>query len=122
MRNPGPKTYYRYNYHGSFERKVKKLLQLAKDRAKRKNIEFSITEADLVSVTHCPLLGIEISFDNRGSGGKPNSPSIDRINPSKGYVPGNVWVISAKANRIKSDATPDELVLLVTNMLKFIKN
>jgi hypothetical protein len=29
--------------------------------------------------------------------------------PSLGYVPGNIRVISMRANRIKTDATADEL-------------
>ena len=42
--------------------------------------------------------------------GKDASPSIDRIIPTLGYVRGNVIVVSLKANRIKNDATPDELM------------
>ncbi len=44
--------------------------------------------------------------------GKPHegSPTIDRLDPSKGYVQGNVVVISNKANRIKSNATSDEVM------------
>jgi hypothetical protein len=38
-----------------------------------------------------------------------NAPTLDRINNSCGYVPGNVAVISWRANRIKCDATPEEL-------------
>ena len=46
----------------------------------------------------------------------PNSYSLDRIDSSKGYIPGNVWVISRRANAIKSDATLEELELLVKNL------
>lgn len=45
-----------------------------------------------------------------------NSPTIDRINPKLGYIKGNVWVISNKANRFKNDATLEELELLVANL------
>jgi len=44
------------------------------------------------------------------------SPSLDRINPALGYVKGNVWVISFKANAIKQNATVQELELLVNNL------
>lgn len=40
------------------------------------------------------------------------SPSLDKIIPSLGYVPGNVLVISWRANRIKCDATANELMLI----------
>jgi hypothetical protein len=45
-----------------------------------------------------------------------NSPSLDKIIPSLGYVRGNVQVISQRANSIKRDATLAELELLVQNM------
>ena len=55
----------------------------------------------------CPVLGIPLVI---GEGAcSDNSPSIDRIIPELGYVKGNIKVISRRANRIKNDATPDEL-------------
>ena len=35
---------------------------------------------------------------------KSNSPSIDRLDNTKGYVKGNVWVISTLANNMKNSA------------------
>jgi len=94
---------------------VKAMLNLARARAKKSGIEFTITEGDVSFPTHCPVLGIELSF---GLGmGEPHSlsvrdarASLDRIDNSKGYVPGNVIVVSYRANRIKSDASVGELV------------
>jgi hypothetical protein len=108
--------YYEKHYRGSFEKKMRKLLSLAKARAKKKGLEFCITAEDLIHATHCPLLNIPLDFDKRGKGTNPESPSIDRIDPNEGYVPVNVWVVSAKANRMKSDATLEELELLVENL------
>lgn len=45
-----------------------------------------------------------------------NSPSLDIIIPSKGYVKGNVWVISNRANRAKSNLSLEELKTLVYNL------
>jgi hypothetical protein len=55
----------------------------------------------------CPVLGIPLT---RGTG-KPadSSPTIDKVVPEFGYVPGNIKVISFRANSIKRDATVDEL-------------
>lgn len=116
------KVWRKENRTGSFEKKIKELLTTAKGRAKRNGVEFSITYKDLMEVSHCPLLGILLDFSINGRGGKPNSPSIDRIDPTKGYVPGNVWIISAKANRMKSDATLEELETLVANFRKAMEN
>ena len=76
--------------------------------SKRKNLPCNIEESDLAIPDYCPVLGIPIFF-TEGNGPKPNSPSIDRLKPELGYVKGNVNVISQKANRIKNDATLEEL-------------
>lgn len=59
--------------------------------------------------THCPILGIPVYPMVGNKGGGAHSPSIDRIIPERGYVPGNIVIISNRANRLKSDATIDEL-------------
>lgn len=57
--------------------------------------------------TYCPIFGIKLV---PGVGRQsPNSPSLDRIIPKKGYVPGNVQVISWRANSLKKDANLREL-------------
>lgn len=78
-----------------------RLLHQAKFRAKKHNREFNLTLGDINIPTHCPILGIEL-FRAEGKP-KANSPTIDRIHNDLGYVPGNVWVISHKANTQKKD-------------------
>jgi hypothetical protein len=56
----------------------------------------------------CPVLGIPYDFMSRGKGGRYNSKSIDRIDPSKGYIKGNIRFISRKANGMFLDGTPEE--------------
>lgn len=102
------------------------LINCARSRAKQRNIEFTITENDIKLNTHCPLLGVELYYRDRfnpkreGSY-RDNSASIDRIDSSKGYVPGNVWIISTKANRIKNNSTFDDMKTLVENWQKIIE-
>lgn len=86
----------------------------AKARAKIKNIEFSITENDFEIPDLCPLL--ETPMHRNLDHADDSSYSLDRIDSTKGYIPGNVWVISNRANRIKNDATLEELELLVNNL------
>jgi hypothetical protein len=81
-----------------------------KSSAKRSGIPWEIEYTDLGHPTHCPVLGIELSYTGgRGAGPKADSPSIDRINPKLGYVKGNVAVISHRANIIKQDASSAEI-------------
>lgn len=90
---------------------LKYLVYQAKRRAKAKGLPFDITPADLVMPTHCPIFGIRFEV---GRGRQVDaSATLDRIVPSKGYVKGNVQVISAKANRMKNDASLEELKALV---------
>jgi hypothetical protein len=93
------------------KRNPKQVLVLnAAARARRKGIEFSITENDFEIPTMCPVLGIPLSSTNKRHDG---SPTLDRIINDRGYVPGNVTIISWRANRIKSDATLAELQAIV---------
>ena len=84
------------------------LLGNARRRAAAKGIAFSITKDDIVIPETCPILGVPLQFPD-GVGPHDYSPSLDRIRPELGYVPGNVLVISYRANRIRNDATAEEL-------------
>ena len=88
----------------------KRMLISAKFRASQTGLEFSITEDDIIIPERCPVLGMELSY---GVGRQsPNSPSLDRIDTKRGYVPGNIAVISHRANTLKGDATASELAAL----------
>jgi hypothetical protein len=92
------------------------LFKNAKRRAKEKGLEFSITYDDVKMTDRCPILGIPL-FSADGHA-KDNSPSIDRIDSTKGYVPGNVMIISFRANTLKSDASIDELKMVLEFLCK----
>lgn len=86
------------------------LLQNVRNNAKRRGHEFSLEYEDVVWPTHCPALGIELNYRNKRGGPRNDSPSVDRIDNSKGYVKGNVIVVSQLANRIKTSATPAQVL------------
>lgn len=89
-------------------------------RAKERGLEFDLKVTDLVVPAHCPLLGIPII---RGTGNAhDNSPSLDRIDNTKGYTKDNVWIISKRANTIKSVATYEELEMIASNLKERILN
>lgn len=79
-------------------------------RAKEKGIEWNLSREFLrtLVVPVCPILGIELCYSN--SVLADNSPTIDRINNNLGYIEGNVQVLSCIANRMKSNATPEQLL------------
>lgn len=84
------------------------ILDRARRRAREKKLMFSIDVTDIDIPTHCPILGLPL-LRNEGVNGK-NSPSLDRIDSTKGYIKGNVQVISQLANRMKSNASPEEML------------
>jgi hypothetical protein len=93
--------------------KEKNMLRSARKRAEKNNLPFNLTEDYLKSIYPsdmiCPVLGFEMSMGFDENGWTDTSPSLDRITPEKGYVQGNVVVVSMRANTIKRDATPEEL-------------
>lgn len=105
--------------HGRANTLEASMLDRSKSRARRRGFEHNITIEDIVIPNICPLLGIPL-FPGHG-GVCPNSPTLDRIDSSKGYIKGNVWVISYKANTIKSNATPEELQLIASRLADFIE-
>lgn len=85
------------------------LWHTARTTAKRKGIEFAITREDIVVPETCPYLGCKLTT-TKGLGRVWTNASIDRIDSNEGYVPGNIQVISDLANRMKQNATVEQLL------------
>jgi hypothetical protein len=83
------------------------LFSNAKQRAKKSNIEFSITKEDIDIPDTCPVFGFPLKREERKTW--MYAPSIDRIDNTKGYVKDNIIIVSRRANILKKDATIDEL-------------
>jgi hypothetical protein len=87
------------------------LLKSARGRAKKQNVPFDITIDDIIIPEFCPVLGIKIE---QGIGkNTDNSPSLDKIIPKKGYVKGNIKIISWRANSLKRDSSIEELKKII---------
>ena len=80
------------------------LFHLAKQRARRDGFDFNLCKTDIIIPAICPVLGIELRVNVGGKAPTDNSPTLDRIHPKIGYIKGNIIVISALANKIKSSA------------------
>ncbi len=95
----------------------------AASRAKKANLDFNLEISDITVPSVCPILGIPlVTHMNDGHhAADRDSPSLDRIDPRKGYVKGNVRVISYRANAMKQDASPSELRVFAAGVLKYVE-
>ncbi len=93
-----------------------KLSGLAQQRSKELNRECNIISEDIKLNTICPYLNIPINYNNNVA--SFDSPSLDRIDNSKGYTKDNIQVISHLANSMKSYATNEQLIEFSKNVLK----
>jgi hypothetical protein len=87
----------------------------AKYRAKRDGIEFNIDRSDISIPEKCPIEGIPLKVAV-GGGPRDSSPTLDRIDPAKGYTKGNVRVISHKANHKKQNNTIEDFTRFIRYM------
>ena len=102
----------KYNWTKDYS---KTLMRVTKLRCEKLNIEFNLDYDDFKIPEICPIFKTKIvSGSNRSN----NSPSIDRFDNSKGYVKGNVWIISDRANRLKSNLSKEDLYTFCTEMLR----
>lgn len=85
------------------------MLLCARTNAYTKGVPCTLTVEDIFIPSHCPILGIELGPVGAQQGKRPdNMPTLDRLIPALGYIPGNVSVISMRANRIKDAGTVQE--------------
>jgi hypothetical protein len=84
-----------------------KLWIAARRRHQLKGIPFEIDVEDIIIPDLCPILKIPVRPSKKSV--SANSPSLDRKKPELGYVKGNVWVISHKANSMKNNASIETL-------------
>jgi len=95
---------------------VERLYLSARKRAARTEQPFTLTLEHLRTLWpedgRCPVLGFRMILDR----GSDEGPSLDKIDPARGYVEGNVRIISGRANRVKSDASLDEMRRLLDYM------
>jgi len=80
-------------------------------------LEFNLDLDDIIIPTHCPYLGIELCCDASLKRSK-NKISIDRIDSTKGYIKGNVQVISDLANRMKAEASIEQLLTFAHGVIR----
>jgi len=106
----------------SEEKYLKSLLRHRKNQAKKARVPFNITLGDLPPIPKvCPVFGhhLVIGTTRKNQG---QAPSLDRIRPELGYVPGNVQIISHRANTLKNNARVWELLKVALGTFKHYKD
>ena len=94
-------------------------LNMVRGRARSQKIPFNLTYETMPEIPEvCPVFGFPLKLDVTQSKLQPDSATIDRIEPSKGYTQGNVEFISWRANFLKRDGTLEEFEKLVAHMRK----
>ena len=110
------KALKQYNRTGSRRTErdwIKNTLKTAKTRAEKLNIPFNLEIEHFKIPKLCPVLGIPLEWSDKIT---PNTPSFDRVRPELGYVLGNVRIISMRANRLKNNATIEEMEKILSYM------
>lgn len=93
------------------------ILKRARKHAKDIGVEYNISKEDIIIPTVCPILDIPLYICDKVS---DNSPSLDRIDNTKGYVKGNVVVVSNRVNRIKGDSSLEKFILMTEQYRKIL--
>lgn len=99
------------------ENQAARLFQSCKNNASKRGLEFLISQSDIIIPEYCPILGIKLTNISQKGRVKTNA-SVDRIDPLKGYTRDNIIVISDLANRMKQDATIEELITFAKGVLR----
>ena len=97
-----------------FRRKKQNVLSGRNGTKYEWNIEFE----DIEWPRYCPILGLELLYLSPWDRKQEASVSFDRIDNTKGYVKGNVQIVSWRANRIKNDGTTEEHRLIYEHMFE----
>ena len=106
------------DYHHKWNRRKpeNRLLISAKKRAKEKGLEFNLELSDITIPSLCPVFKVPMVIKT------DTAPSLDRIDSSKGYIKGNIKIISKRANVIKSNGTIEEHQAIIEYMTNELRN
>lgn len=109
------------NWQTNFPEKY--ILSKTKAKCKKYNIPFDLELSDIIIPEYCPILGTKllVGKDTKGKHAHRDLASIDRVDPTLGYVKGNIQVISMLANMMKTNGEKEDLVNFARWIFKYYK-
>jgi hypothetical protein len=106
------------------KRRLGSLAYAAKNRANAKNLPYNINTDFVIELweeqgMQCPITGRMFDLESWGKKAQvnPDAPSIDRIDPTLGYVKGNVRLVTYSANVCLNEYGHDYLLRLCEDIL-----
>lgn len=105
-------------YLNKTDRRKGKIIGNLKHSAKRRGLEFNLEYTDLELPKYCPILKVELQYGYNSN--NLFNASVDRIDNSKGYIKGNIIIISRLANLMKNQANFKQLQLFINNQQKIL--
>jgi hypothetical protein len=111
----------RQKQNSTIEGRAKIFLRNARNSAKKRNQEFSITIQNIVDCWNkqnqiCAYSGNQMTLE----AGKINTVSIERIDSNIGYTSENTILVCQSINRMKSDFSFDEFYNLCKDVALFL--
>ena len=90
---------------------IRAIFNSRKSSAIANGVPFKITLSYAIDIAndYCPVLNTKLNWGIATGKTTANSPSLDKFNANLGYIVGNVYWISHKANAMKQNATLKEV-------------
>lgn len=95
------------------ENPLRSRVTVFRTKSKKLDLPFDLDEEFFIVPETCPVLGVPLDGRTRET-----CWSVDRLIPEKGYTKENCRIISMKANRLKNNASIEDL----EKIIEYIKN
>lgn len=112
LRRPTVNAQARARRRGSIAGIAYSIFKQAKDRARKRNLEFSITRKWIEAALEggrCGATGVQFDTSETATRQNPLAPSLDRMDPKFGYVVGNCRLVTWIYNRAKGDGSDEDV-------------
>lgn len=120
-----PHKKYENTYYSDLDRTKGYMIRNSKYSSKKRGIIFNLKYSDIEIPEYCPLLNIKLTFRLQSDFNEFSHATLDRIDNNKGYIKGNIMVISRLANQMKNCASFEQLEIFsknITKITKYFKN